>query len=147
MRMSIADAAIATAWIWANRGTCPKKKVGATVISSTGRVVATGYNGSPAGEPHCTDHGCILDGKGKCTRAIHAEDNALTLAATRALGSTLYTTHFPCEGCAAKAVFYGVAEIVYEVDRKMDERRARVLKHLRLAGIPIRQHKQGTEKW
>lgn len=37
----------------AKRGTCSRLQVGA-IISRDGRIIATGYNGAPAGIPHCT---------------------------------------------------------------------------------------------
>ena len=44
------------------RSTCVKGKVGAIAMRE-GRIVATGYNGAPSGEPHCTDVGCdVVDG-------------------------------------------------------------------------------------
>ena len=147
MRMSIADAAMATAWIWSNRGTCPKKKVGACITTADGRVIATGYNGSPAGEPHCTDHGCILDSWGKCTRAVHAETNALNLAGDKAVGATLYSTHFPCESCAKLAADAGVTKIVYEVDRAPDRRRDLTTRLLHKANIALVRHMQEDSEW
>ena len=38
----------------AKRGTCSRLRVGC-VVSRDGRVISTGYNGAPAGIPHC-DH-------------------------------------------------------------------------------------------
>lgn len=40
--------------IVAKRGTCARLQVGC-VVSRDGRVISTGYNGAPAGIPHC-DH-------------------------------------------------------------------------------------------
>lgn len=45
MLMSMAQVA-------AMRGTCSKLQVG-VVISKEGRILSTGYNGAPAGMPHC----------------------------------------------------------------------------------------------
>lgn len=36
----------------ARRGTCSRKQVG-VVVAREGRVLVTGYNGTPAGMPHC----------------------------------------------------------------------------------------------
>ena len=57
------------------RSTCPRKQVGAVIVVNK-RILATGYNGSPAGQPHCTDVGCNVVAN-HCTRAIHAEQNAI----------------------------------------------------------------------
>ncbi len=43
----------------AERSTCTRAKVGA-VIARDKNILATGYNGSPAGLPHCTDVGCLV---------------------------------------------------------------------------------------
>jgi len=73
------------------RATCPRASVGAVIVKDN-RVVSTGYNGAPAGEPHCTEVGCdIVDGH--CIRVIHAEVNAVCEAAkfgTPIEGAILY---------------------------------------------------------
>jgi deoxycytidylate deaminase len=43
----------------AERSTCNRAKVGA-VIARDRNIVATGYNGSPAGLPHCTEVSCLI---------------------------------------------------------------------------------------
>lgn len=75
----------------ASRSTCPRAAVGA-VITIDNQIISTGYNGAPAGQPHCTDKGCIIV-KDHCQRAIHAEINAIKQAVQRGLsvkGATLY---------------------------------------------------------
>lgn len=75
----------------ASRSTCPRAAVGAVVVRDN-RIISTGYNGAPAGKPHCEDVGCLMI-DGHCKRAIHAETNALALAARygiRLEGATLY---------------------------------------------------------
>lgn len=62
------------------RATCPRASVGAVIVSSEHRILATGYNGSAPGEPHCIDIGCdVVDGH--CQRTQHAEVNAVAYAA------------------------------------------------------------------
>lgn len=51
MLMQMAQAA-------AQRGTCSRKQVG-VVVARDGRVLVTGYNGAPAGMPHC-EHEILL---------------------------------------------------------------------------------------
>lgn len=46
------QALMETARVWAARSTCEMLHVGA-VFSRDGRILAQGYNGAPAGMPHC----------------------------------------------------------------------------------------------
>jgi len=75
----------------ATRATCPRASVGAVIVKNN-RIISTGYNGAPAGEPHCTEVGCLME-DGHCQRAIHAETNAVAEAARFGVaveGATLY---------------------------------------------------------
>ena len=62
------------------RATCPRRQVGAVLVRDR-QILATGYNGSVQGQPHCIDVGCLIDETGSCRRTIHAEKNALLQAA------------------------------------------------------------------
>lgn len=77
----------------ATRATCPRASVGVVVVKDH-RILSTGYNGAPSGEPHCLDVGClILTVNGHCERTIHAETNAVVQAARFGMsvnGATLY---------------------------------------------------------
>jgi dCMP deaminase len=97
----------------ATRSTCPRLHVGALLVLQR-KVVATGYNGSRPGLPHCEDAGCLLV-EGHCVRTLHGERNAyyqfkdlmLTFGVDpiRELvllqGATMYLTHQPCPICRA----------------------------------------------
>lgn len=75
----------------AQRSTCPRAKVGAIIVKNN-RILSTGYNGAPAGEPHCIDDGCIVE-HNHCLRAVHAEVNAVCQAAKYGVsvdGAVLY---------------------------------------------------------
>jgi dCMP deaminase len=102
---------------WAKRSTCSSKvAVGAVLVSSDGRVIASGYNGSPRGEPHCDDVGCLTDTDGHCLRAIHAEENALIQCAIHGIssvGTMLISTHQPCDRCARRLAQAGVIIAYY----------------------------------
>lgn len=51
----------------AQRGTCPRLQVGAVIVSSSGKIVSTGYNGSPSWLEHCEDVGCVIEPEtGRC---------------------------------------------------------------------------------
>jgi len=111
----------------ATRGTCDRKHVGAVIVQER-RIVATGYNGSIAGMPHCDDAGHdMIDGH--CMRTIHAEMNALTQAAKFGMavcGASIYTTASPCWACFRVLVNAGVREFVYAEEYRYSEDQARI---------------------
>jgi dCMP deaminase len=103
------------AFVAATRATCSRLKVGCAIMSAKGHVLSTGYNGSPAGMPHCFEVGHQLH-KGSCVRTIHAEQNAIGHAARRGValeGSTAYVTNHPCIMCAKLLVSAGIVRVVY----------------------------------
>lgn len=119
------------------RATCDRCHVGAVLVDRDHRIVATGYNGSPAGLLHCDDAGHDLveiDGRQSCVRTLHAESNALDYAGVRAAGCTLYTTVSPCFDCAKRIVNSGIIRVIYRdfYSSRMSER---VLGFLAAAGV------------
>ena len=113
----------------AERSTCNRAKVGAVIVRDK-NILATGYNGAPAGMPHCTDVGCLIyesktpdgDIEENCFRTIHAEINAIAQAAKN--GSTIkeaaiYITHTPCIHCLKVLVNTGIRNIYYEIPYKL----------------------------
>ena len=98
----------------ATRATCNRKHVGA-VIARDRSILATGYNGSIAGLPHCDDE-CHLMEDGHCVRTIHAEANAVIQAARNGVridGAMIYVTASPCFGCFKLLANAGIKRIVY----------------------------------
>lgn len=105
----------------AQRSLCTAMRVGAVIVDSGNRIMATGYNGPPAGFPnhycpreHSKDHrkdfsDCI---------ANHAEANAL-LYSDRTLreGGTIYITAEPCHYCAKLIASSGLARVVVIPDQ------------------------------
>lgn len=92
----------------AKMSTCLREKVGAILVKDK-RIISTGYNGAPRGLEHCTDVGCLIVNN-HCTRAVHAEANALIFGK----GSTLYCTHQPCYHCAGLIINAGIGRVVYD---------------------------------
>jgi len=102
------------------RSTCIRRQVGAVLVKDN-RVLCTGYNGAPAGAPHCDEVGCIraqLDvpsgEKHELCRGLHAEQNIIIQAARFGVsihGGTLYCTTYPCSICAKMLVNSGVTQI------------------------------------
>ncbi len=98
----------------ATRATCDRKHVGAVFVRDKG-ILATGYNGSIRGLPHCDDDGHMME-EGHCVRTIHAEANAIIHAARHGImidKSTLYVTASPCWGCFKLVANAGTTRIVY----------------------------------
>lgn len=114
----------------AERSTCTRARVGAVIVRDRS-ILATGYNGAPAGLPHCTDLGCLVyrsqtpDGQVEenCYRTIHAEINAIAQAAKNGVSirdADIYVTHTPCIHCLKVLINTGIKRIFYEKTYKLD---------------------------
>jgi dCMP deaminase len=106
------------------RATCPRRSVGAVIVRDK-HILATGYNGAPAGLPHCPDQGPHADWPegcmraNHCIRALHAEQNALLQAAKIGIpceGASIYVTCQPCNTCAKMIINAGIKRVIYEGD-------------------------------
>lgn len=102
-----------------SRSTCHRPSVGdgvgCVLSTSDGHVLATGYSGSPPGEPHCIEIGHRLV-DGRCVRTVHAEANAIGQAARRGVsvvGGTAYVTNHPCFECAKLLAAAGIVRVVH----------------------------------
>lgn len=127
------------------RSTCLRRQVGAILVRDK-RLLTTGYNGAPAGVPHCVEVGCLREILGipsgqrhEICRGLHAEQNALVQAALHGVsveGATLYCTNEPCLICTKMLINAGIKRIVYK-DPYPDEL-AREMRQL--VGIPTEHH-------
>ena len=107
----------------AKRSTCLRRHVGAILVKDK-RILATGYNGAPAGLKHCEEVGCIRQNasipsgeRHELCRGLHAEQNAIIQAAYHGIsiaGSTLYCTNKPCVICSKMLINAGIVKIFYE---------------------------------
>lgn len=107
----------------ATRSTCLAFPVGAVIVKNK-QVLATGYNGAPAGSPHCTAQGYCYPGLSSCdasktmpSRAVHAEANAIAQAAKHGIataGASIYVTLEPCLSCLKLIISAGIQEVFYE---------------------------------
>lgn len=88
----------------------PNSKVGAVVVTNEGGAIALGYNGFPAG----IEDDERLDNKDlKLDMIIHAEQNALLIAGSRAKGASLYVWGKPiCARCAVLIIQAGIERII-----------------------------------
>ncbi len=101
------------AMLVSERATCPRMHCGCVLVKDK-RILATGYNGSLPGQPHCEDEGCLIVNN-HCVRTIHAEMNALMQCSVHGistLGASAYVTNLPCTNCAKSLIAAGIKEIV-----------------------------------
>ena len=116
----------------AERSTCPRRAVGAIITDAAGHILATGYNGTPAGSDHCTDKPCpgAADPAGDTTRcyAVHAEQNALLQCRELARAEVMYVSCTPCFTCAKLLANTGIQRVVVADDYVGDDRGAFVLR-------------------
>ncbi|MDX1357205.1 MAG: cytidine/deoxycytidylate deaminase family protein [Clostridia bacterium] len=104
------------------RSTCLRRQVGALIVKDK-RILASGYNGAPAGVSHCDEVGCLREQlkipsgeRHELCRAIHAEQNAMVQAAysgTSVRGATMYVSLQPCSLCAKLMINTGITKLVY----------------------------------
>ena len=126
----------------ATRSTCLRRQVGAVIVKDK-RILTTGYNGAPAGLPHCLDIGCLREElkipsgeRHELCRATHAEQNAIVQAAALGVSikdSVLYSTTQPCILCTKLIINAGIKKIMIE-DSYPDKMSEEMLKQ---AGVEV----------
>lgn len=131
--------------------TCHRRNVGAVIVKNR-RIVATGYNGAPAGVKNCLERGsCLRDElhiesgtHAETCYSLHAEQNAIVQAAKLGISiedATIYVTHQPCTICTRLIINSGIKRIVYGMEYP-DEFSLKLLKE---AGIEL-EHMPYEEK-
>lgn len=101
------------AMLASERATCPRMHCGCVLVKDR-FVLATGYNGSLPGLPHCEDEGCLIVDN-HCVRTNHAEINALVQAAVHGVnisGADAYVTNMPCTTCAKALIAAKIKRVV-----------------------------------
>jgi dCMP deaminase len=129
----------------ASRSTCLRRQVGAVAVRDR-RILATGYNGAPAGIAHCAEVGCLRaerhvpsGERHELCRGLHAEQNVIIQAALHGIsiqGATVYCTNYPCSLCVKMLINAGIQEVIYLGDYP-DELASEILKE---ADLKIRQY-------
>jgi dCMP deaminase len=113
------------------RSTCNSRPTGAVLVKDK-QLLASGYNGSMPGAPHCRDE-VMPDGSPYChrrvlkiadvdkynyCRASHAEANAIAQAARYGVaikGASLYVTLQPCFVCVKLLATAQIERVYYEL--------------------------------
>jgi Deoxycytidylate deaminase len=129
---------MAVAKLISTRSTCNSRPTGAIIVRDR-HILATGYNGSPPGAPHClgtfnpdgspfcySRHmGAADANKYNYCRSSHAESNAVAQAARLGQsieGAAIYTTLAPCYICTKLLAAARIAEVYYEHDYESSDR-------------------------
>lgn len=114
----------------ATRSTCPRRAVGALMVSRENTILSTGYNGVPAKFKHCIDYPCggQDDAPGQTSRclAVHAEQNAILQCKDTTLIHTLYVTVSPCFVCTKMLLNLPNLKRVVFIEKYPDERAERL---------------------
>ena len=125
------------------RGTCDRLYTGAVLVKDN-RIIATGYNGSPPGLPHCDEAGHLME-EGHCVRTIHGEHNALLQAAktggVSTDASTMYTKYSPCIHCTKYVISCGIKRVV--VGKVY--RNPKAVDMLKQAGVEVEVYKPDSD--
>lgn len=121
------------ALIVAQRSTCLSDQNGAVIVVDN-RIVATGYNGAPAGKFHCNDIGVCrkelygfkhfdksipgqLGAAYEVSRSVHAEQSAICACAAHGIainGGEIYVTREPCVICLRMIINCGIVKIYFQ---------------------------------
>ena len=129
-RPSIMSIFMETAKLFATRSTCKRVKVGAVLVKD-GRIISTGYNGTPSGVIHCEDHfehneyNSNLHAEFSKKYELHAEQNVLAQALKNGVNienSMLVQTLSPCSQCSKLILASGIKTVIYleKYDRDVD---------------------------
>ena len=119
MRITRDEWAMRLAETTALRATCLRRSVGCILLNDKGHVLATVYNGVPAGMLHCNEgHPCEGATSPSGTNldachAIHAEQNALLQCKDVYQVHTAYVTVSPCITCVKLLLNSGCQRIVF----------------------------------
>lgn len=145
LRPDIDEYFLKIAKVVGERATCVRRKIGAVAVINK-HIIATGYNGAPAGILDCLELGCLRDQMNvksgsphEICRSVHAEQNVIIQAAVHGSSikdATIYCTTAPCAQCARMLVNAGIKRYVCFVDYPNKE--ARYL--FKRAGIDFEVH-------
>lgn len=131
-RPTIQDTLISIAFTVAQRSTCSRQNCGSVIATVDGVILSSGYNGTISGAEHC-NHDCSCGGENSfpalhfescsanpdnsCTKAVHAEANAVFFAARKGVsteGAVIYCTTAPCINCAKAIIQSGIKAVFFK---------------------------------
>lgn len=152
VRPSWDDVWFTVAGIISLRSRCSRDRVGAVIVDAQNRIVATGYNGPPAGWP-IDNAPCIefcqraINGpseEGRLTYSdcvsLHAEANALMVCdRSDRVGGTIYASSDICQTCAKLIANSGLSRVVIPRKNEVHAHRDSLMAYtyLELCGLAV----------
>lgn len=134
MKLEMSDYFFEVCKLTSKLSTCQCKQVGAVLVKDK-RILAIGYNGTPAGKPHC-------NGKKFYDREhhhawskyneLHAEQNILSFCAKNGIPTNnciLYIALSPCIDCAKIILASGIKGVFYIKEYDKDKTGLEFLKN------------------
>lgn len=95
----------------------PKAQVGAVIVDAQGQVAGAGYNGFPKMVEDTAER--YGDADTKLEMIVHAEENAVLGAGSRARGGSIYVFGKPiCARCAGTIIQSGVRRVVAQAPKE-----------------------------
>jgi dCMP deaminase len=136
---------MSVAHLISRRATCTRGHIGAVLVKDN-NILSTGYNGAPAGLPHCNETTCRIyrsthpDGtvEENCVNTIHAEINAIAQAAKHGVSirdADIYITASPCIHCLKVLINVGIRTVYYDKPYKIEH----IEELIRLSGVRLVQ--------
>lgn len=118
------EACMLSALVWSAKSKDPSTQVGVCFVNEEGRVISTGYNGTPndwSDEefPWENDTALLGEENTKYPYVIHAEMNGIVNyngPISDFKNSTMYVTLFPCVNCAKLIIQAGIKKVIYLCD-------------------------------
>lgn len=135
---------MSVAMLASRRSKDPSTQVGACIVNSQNKIVATGYNGMPNGIRDdmipWNKEGPFLESK--YAYVVHAELNAiLNCVLTDQTGCRVYVTLFPCNECAKAIIQSGIRHVIYLSDKHVNRESTKASKKLlSMAGVVCEQY-------
>nr|CAB3501775.1 unnamed protein product [Digitaria exilis] len=134
------DYFMAIAFLSAERSKDPNRQVGACLVSQEGIILGIGYNGFPRG---CSDDKLPWAKKSANGDPLETKYPSFTVLYLFPSLQKLYVTMFPCNECAKIIIQSGVSEVIYFVEKRIDNSdHVYVASHklLSIAGVKVRKH-------
>ena len=146
--LSVAD-------VMSQRSRCARAQIGAVIVSSNQRLVASSYNGPSATYAPANTLDPNTDCRGWCPRAqvgaelttsydeccsIHAEENGIAYVDRSAIeGGTIYVTGSCCMRCAKLISNSGIQRVMMRVNEGDSHRNPdAVINYLKMCGIVVK---------